>query len=539
MLVLRHNSLAAEDLFVIERKLLHFVNSPKKCPLGLDFDVFACSRPELYGIVLGMFARLDLHTAAAVSLSELLDFIIDVDKGYFPNPYHNFFHAVDVTGVLFFILADARANRFLSKIDAMALLLAALCHDIGHPGYNNSYQVNMKSDIAIRYNNQSVLESHSCTLTLNLLSKHKLLHRLGQAHVLGRSEEDMKNFITEMILATDMAFHYNQQDKLTDLIETVAQQENWVQQFDAGSIPSPSCSDDPESPPIQIVTRLHVPDGVFPHDMILHTHDDCDQSFNGPKSENESEFILELQERQALCRLLLHGADISNIVRPWKVCKKWSDLVVEEFFRQGDAERLHGLPISPGMNREESTQVDISLQFGDLVVGPYFELFAELLPHAGSFVETLANNRVQWLSLSEQPPGSPTLLTNDIGRRDRLSISSYGSGKTHPSGGRRVSVAAGTLTLPDEKDVRLSADGTNVRSASHSAITEQDKTLKAKRFEALERRRSEEPNAHLQRFQRSEHRGDGMTLDESGRRVQTYVRRGSKLAGQPISIHAE
>lgn len=82
-----------------------------------------------------MFARLDLHTAAGVSLSELLDFIIDVDNGYFPNPYHNFFHAVDVTGVLFFILNDVRANRYLSKVDAMALLLAALCHDIGHVGY--------------------------------------------------------------------------------------------------------------------------------------------------------------------------------------------------------------------------------------------------------------------------------------------------------------------------------------------------------------------------------------------------------------------
>jgi hypothetical protein len=43
-------------------------------------------------------------------------------------------------------------------------------------------------------------------------------------------------------------------------------------------------------------------------------------------------------------------------------------------------------------------------------------------------------------------------------------------------------------------------------------------TFRAKRLDAMERRRSEEPNAHLQRFQRSEHRGDGMTVDESGRR---------------------
>lgn len=378
----------------------------------------------------------------------------------------------------------------------------------------------MKSDIATRYNNQSVLESHSCTLTLNLLSKHKLLQRLGQAHSTNMSEDAMKTFITEMILATDMAFHYNQQDKLSNLIETVAQQDKWTQASDVASIPSPPSPDEAGSPPIQIKTRLHVPDGVLPNDIILHSKDDYHPSFKGPKSEQEADFILNQQDRQTLCRLLLHGADISNTVRPWSVCKKWSDLVVEEFFRQGDAERLHGLQISPGMDREESTQVDISLQFGDLVVGPYFELFAELLPNAQSFVEALAENRGHWESISQQPEPTPaTLTTHEAPRRDRLSVSSYGSGKTYPTGGRRVSVAAGTLTLPDGTDVRLVTDTTNGgRSASHSAIAEHDKTLRTKRMDTLERRRSEEPSAHLQRFQRSEHRGDGISLDENERR---------------------
>jgi hypothetical protein len=377
----------------------------------------------------------------------------------------------------------------------------------------------MKSDIAVRYNHQSVLESHSCTLTLNLLSKHKLLHRLGMAHAPGMTEQDMKNFITEMILATDMAFHYNQKDKLTDLIYTVAQIENWPVLSDSGSIPSsplPSPDDGTDSPPIEMKTRLHVPDGLFPHDMMLHTPKDHDSSLKGLDPERDTEFVLNQEERQALCRLLLHGADISNTVRPWKVCKKWSDLVVEEFFRQGDAERLHGFPVSPGMDREESTQASISLQFGDLVVGPYFELFSELLPNAESFVEALASNRIQWQRLSEHPPSSPSSSSQELaGRRDRLSISSYGSGQTP---GRRVSVAAGTLVLPDEKDVRLTNDNGSIRSASHSAIVGQEMTFRAKRLDAMERRRSEEPNAHLQRFQRSEHRGDGMTVDESGRR---------------------
>lgn len=377
----------------------------------------------------------------------------------------------------------------------------------------------MKSDIAVRYSNQSVLESHSCTLTLNLLSKHKLLHRLGKAHAPGMTEQDMKTFITEMILATDMAFHYNQKDKLTELIHTVAEKENWPVKSDSGSIPSPqlpSPTDDPDSPPIEMITRLHVPDSLYPHDMMLHATKDHDGGTKSSDGDTEAEFVLDQEERQALCRLLLHGADISNTVRPWKVCKKWSDLVVEEFFRQGDAERLHGFQVSPGMDREESTQASISLQFGDLVVGPYFELFAELLPNAESFVEALASNRIQWQRLADQPPSSPSASSQELsGRRDRLSISSYGSGQPP---GRRVSVAAGTLVLPDEKDVRLLSDGGSIRSASHSAIVGQEKTFRAQRLDSLERRRSEEPNAHLQRFQRSEHRGDGMAVDESGRR---------------------
>ena len=40
------------------------------------------------------------------------------------------------------------------------------------------------------------------------------------------------------------------------------------------------------------------------------------------------------ETRQLLLNAILHMADISNPCRPWGLCKKWSDMVVEEFFLQ-------------------------------------------------------------------------------------------------------------------------------------------------------------------------------------------------------------
>ena len=38
--------------------------------------------------------------------------------------------------------------------------------------------------------------------------------------------------------------------------------------------------------------------------------------------------------RQLMMNSIVHMADISNPCRPWLLCKKWSDFVVEEFFLQ-------------------------------------------------------------------------------------------------------------------------------------------------------------------------------------------------------------
>ena len=111
--------------------MLRFVSDKSK-PMKQHYDVWDYTLPEIYGIILGMFSKLGLVDCLNITNSELLDFIIDVDRGYLATFYHSFYHAADVTFVLYHILVDMNASQFLSKPDMAALLLAGLCHDIGH-----------------------------------------------------------------------------------------------------------------------------------------------------------------------------------------------------------------------------------------------------------------------------------------------------------------------------------------------------------------------------------------------------------------------
>lgn len=113
--------------------MLRFV-SGKYQPVGLGFNVWDHTLPEIYGIILGMFIKLGLVECLNISESDLLDFIIDVDRGYLATYYHSFYHAADVTAVLYHMLNDMNASQYLAKPDMAALLLAGLCHDIGHVG---------------------------------------------------------------------------------------------------------------------------------------------------------------------------------------------------------------------------------------------------------------------------------------------------------------------------------------------------------------------------------------------------------------------
>lgn len=74
-----------------------------------------------------------------------------------------------------------------------------------------------------------------------------------------------------------------------------------------------------------------------------------------------------------------HLADISNPSKPWDLTLKWTELLFEEFFKQGDKERELGLKISDLMDRRTTNIAKTQLGFIDVIVQPAYEAFAKFL----------------------------------------------------------------------------------------------------------------------------------------------------------------
>lgn len=116
--------------------------------------------------------------------------------------YHNSIHAADVVNSIVFLLHNGLSRRGrLSDLDFFAIIVSSITHDIGHPGYNNAFLVASEDPIAIRYNDQSVLENMHCSITFELLANTEtnIVEHL--------SKESMSTFrytVLALILATDL-----------------------------------------------------------------------------------------------------------------------------------------------------------------------------------------------------------------------------------------------------------------------------------------------------------------------------------------------
>jgi hypothetical protein len=364
-------------------------------PLRFDLnnppDPFSLSDLQQLTFLLGLFRDLGVQATLHVTDLQLMTFFKRVKKGYVQsNPYHSFYHAIDVTQMVHRNLVDMRAIGYLTKLDIAALMMASLCHDIGHPGLNNNFQVNAKTPVALRYNNVSVLENLSCTMTMELLHECKLVEHL--------EEEQFAIFqetIVQSILATDMVHHFTLLERLHAIVDSASA---------LTPLPSPSAS-----PMLQPERKISDPTTktAFGSSLVVPMRTSSRPHTAPQLYMTDAAEAYPLEFRRGVCCILLHAADISNTVRPWDISKKWSDLVNEEFAHQGEEERNKGLPVSPGMDpadpRESvrlQKQSRLSIQFCEILVKPFFVGLAELLPNTQAFVETLEANVDQWKTIS-------------------------------------------------------------------------------------------------------------------------------------------
>lgn len=175
---------------------------------SLDFNVFSVDPDQLLVFAYTIFEELDLLNLFQIPPENLKSFLLQIRRKYRDNPFHNWYHGFSVLHFAYLAIRNlSNAGSYLTQQDVLALLVASMCHDVDHPGWTNSYEINTGSELALVHNDISVLESHHAYTTFTVL-------RMASANIFVNLRRDtfrsVKTAIVGAILATDMSHHFDE-----------------------------------------------------------------------------------------------------------------------------------------------------------------------------------------------------------------------------------------------------------------------------------------------------------------------------------------
>nr|XP_060486621.1 cAMP-specific 3',5'-cyclic phosphodiesterase 4C isoform X1 [Panthera onca] len=326
---------------------------------GLDvFKVAELSgnRP-LTTIMFNIFQERDLLKTFQIPADTLVTYLLTLESHYHADvAYHNSLHAADVAQSTHVLLATPALEAVFTDLEVLAAIFASAIHDVDHPGVSNQFLVNTNSELALMYNDASVLENHHLAVGFKLLQAENcdIFQNLS-----AKQRLSLRRMVIDMVLATDMSKHMNLLADLKTMVET------------------------------KKVTSLGV--------LLL---------------DNYSDRIQVLQN-------LVHCADLSNPTKPLELYRRWTDRIMAEFFQQGDRERESGLDISPMCDKHTASVEKSQVGFIDYIAHPLWETWADLVhPDAQDLLDTLEDNR-EWYQ-SKIPRSPVDLTRPEQGGPDRF-----------------------------------------------------------------------------------------------------------------------
>ncbi|EGR33942.1 hypothetical protein IMG5_030060 [Ichthyophthirius multifiliis] len=107
------------------------------------------------------------------------------------------------------------------------------------------------------------------------------------------------------------------------------------------------------------------------------------------------------KDKQLCMFFLLHSADISNVTKPWILCKNWAERVMEEFWIQGDVEKSNNLNVSFLCDRYSTNVSKSQIAFIDFIAGPQFDALQILLPKIDYQIKCIQDNKIKWKALED------------------------------------------------------------------------------------------------------------------------------------------
>ncbi|XP_018608925.1 cAMP-specific 3',5'-cyclic phosphodiesterase 4B-like isoform X4 [Scleropages formosus] len=306
---------------------------------------FSNNRP-LTCIMYAIFQERDLMKTFKIPVDTFVTFMMTLEDHYHSDvAYHNSLHAADVAQSTHILLSTPALDAVFTDLEILAAIFAAAIHDVDHPGVSNQFLINTNSELALMYNDESVLENHHLAVGFKLLQEEHcdIFQNLNK-----KQRQSLRKMVIDMVLATDMSKHMSLLADLKTMVET------------------------------KKVTSSGV--------LLLDNYTD----------------------RIQVLRNMVHCADLSNPTKSLELYRQWTDRIMDEFFHQGDKERERGMEISPMCDKHTASVEKSQVGFIDYIVHPLWETWADLVhPDAQDILDTLEDNRNWYQSMIPQSPSPP------------------------------------------------------------------------------------------------------------------------------------
>ena len=330
--------------------LLKINNYELKQILDKEFDIFELKQivgqnnvlPVMGGVILEAFG---LKNEKIIKVNKLEAFLNSVSSQYLPTTlYHNNMHGADVcqSVCLYFLNSNAEKILQTTVLDLLSILIASLGHDLGHPGLNNNFHINARTDLALTYNDSSCLENFHCSKLFNILKKDET--NIFEVLSVDEFKDIRKRMISE-ILATDMFFHKK-------IIETTKSKAHQIKQ-------------------------------------------DKFEFINNDKDSIKA-------EQQSFLDYFIHAADLGHNSKLFKISIKWVELLSEEFWLQGDKEKSLGINVSFLCDRLNTNVPKGQVNFLTAFILPTFGLMTSMFPGLSFTQKNVENNIKEWQKLADE-----------------------------------------------------------------------------------------------------------------------------------------
>ncbi|XP_013396005.1 high affinity cAMP-specific and IBMX-insensitive 3',5'-cyclic phosphodiesterase 8B isoform X1 [Lingula anatina] len=364
----------------------------------LELERLTNRRPLAY-LAMKTFTRFNVCEFLNTSETTMWNWLQLIEAKYHSsNKYHNSTHAADVMQSTAYFLERQRIKSLFDHMDEVASLIAAVVHDVDHPGKTNAFLVNAGNDLALVYNDLAVLESHHVSLAFRLSAQN------DDVNIFKNLERDdfraMRQMIIDMVLATELTKHFEHLSKFVNCTKHFVEKE------------------------------------------------EEDFSLNGSQ---DAQTTLSLPENKAVIkRMIIKCSDVSNPARPFYLCKEWALRIAEEYFQQTDEEKSLGLPVvMPVFDRKTCSIPKSQISFIDFFINEMFEAwddFADVPDLIGYLQENYRcwqtqqkeeQDKQQKQSSTEQEDGTESEQTTENGAREEQQMS---NGDLESTGTKKVTI---------------------------------------------------------------------------------------------------